>query len=226
MALQFPSTDSGLLAWANHFGTTIAAGPPTIYGLTSTQSTAFTAAVTSFQTALTACEPTVRNKAATAAKNSAKASLKIMATQLANIINGQPTVSDAQKIALGLTVRATPSPVPAPANPPELDIVSVTGRTVKIRVHNNVTMKRARPAGVTGTTVFTYIGMTPPGDVTLWTFQGNTSKTVVDVAFPEATPAGSAVWLIAFWYNGKGQSGPACSPVSTYLAGGSVSMAA
>jgi type II secretory pathway component PulC len=93
-----PAADAALLAWANHFATMIAAGPPTIYGLTTVQSTAFTATVASFQTALTACEPTVRNKAATAAKNSAKASLKLSAKQLASIIDGQPNVSDAQKI--------------------------------------------------------------------------------------------------------------------------------
>jgi hypothetical protein len=226
MALLFPSTDSGLLAWANHFSTTIAAGPPTIYGLTSAQSTSFATTVTAYQTALTACEPTVRNRAATAAKNSAKASLKLAATQLANIIYGQATVSDAQKIALGLTVRAKPTPIPAPAEAPALEVVIVTGRTVKIRLHNSETGKRGRPAGVTGATVFTYIGATPPSDASLWTFQGSTSKTVVDIAFSPTLAPGTEVWVIAYWCNGKLQSGPPCSPVPAYLAGGSVSMAA
>lgn len=225
MAQFFPTTDAGMLAWAQHFSTMISA-TPTTYGLVAAQATAYATLVTNYQTALTACEPTVRNKTSTAAKNQAKAALKLSSVQLANIINGQPTVTDAQKIALGLNVRATPTPVPPPGNPPTLDIVSVTGKTVKIRLHNDATSKRARPAGVTGTTIFSYVGATPPADITAWVFQGSSSKTIVDIAFDNTVAAGSIVWLTAFWYNGKGQSGPACAPVSTYLAGGSVSLAA
>jgi len=221
----FPNADAAALAWAQHFSSMITASATT-YGLTAAQATAYAALVTSYQTALAASEPTVRSKTTTAAKNQAKATLKLSSTQLANIIYGQPTVTDAQKIALGLTVRATPTPVPPPGNPPSLDIVSVVGRTVKIRVHNDASSKRARPAGVTGTTVFSYVGATPPADITAWVFQGSNSRTVVDVAFDSTVAPGSAVWLTAFWYNGKGQAGPACAPVSTYLAGGSVSMAA
>jgi hypothetical protein len=221
----FPITDAGALSWAQHFASMITASPVD-YGLVAGQASAFTGLVAGFQTWLTACEPTVRNKASTAAKNAARAAMKLSATQLANIINGQPAVSDAQKIALGLTVRGSYSPVPVPADPPALAIVSVIGRTVKIRVHSSATVTRARPAGVTGATVFSYVGTTPPGDLSTWRFQGSTSKAVIDVTFSDTAPAGSAVWLIAFWYNGKGQSGPACSPVPTYLAGGSVSLAA
>ena len=221
----FPNTDAGALAWAQHFSSMINLSPIT-YGLVAGDATSFAALVANYQTDLAACEPTIRNKASTAAKKSARVALKLSASQLANIIAGQSTVNDAQKIALGLTVRGKPSRIPAPDNPPELDIVSVTGRTVKIRVHNNVTMKRALPAGVSGSTLFSFVGATPPGDMTAWTFQGNSSKTVTDVTFGATAPAGAAVWLIAFWYNSKGQRGPACAPVSTYLAGGSVSMAA
>ena len=221
----FPNTDSGALAWAQHFSSMISLSPIT-YGLVAGDAAAFAALVADYQTALAVCEPTIRNKASTAAKKSARAALKLSASRLASIIGGQSTVNDAQKIALGLTVRGKPSPIPAPGNPPELDIISVTGRTVKIRVHNNVTMKRALPAGVSGWTLFSFVGATAPGDLTAWTFQGNSSKTVTDVTFPATATAGAAVWLLAFWYNGKGQSGPACAPVNAYLGGGSVSMAA
>jgi hypothetical protein len=222
MAQQFPSSDSALLAFGVHFSSMISATLAT-YGLVAAQATAFATLVTNFQSALAACEPTVRSKTATAAKNAARSQMNLSAQQLINIINGQPSVTNAQKIALGINVRSVPTPIPTPGNPPELDIVSVTGRTVKIRMHNNTTMTRARPAGVTGCTVFSYVGTTPPADMTAWNFEGNTSKTVVDVLFPSTVAGGSAVWLTAFWYNGKGQSGPACAPVTTYLAGGSVS---
>jgi hypothetical protein len=34
------------------------------------------------------------------------------------------------------------------------------------------------------------------------------------------------VWLTAFWFNGRKQSGPACAPVGTNLPGGSVALGA
>jgi hypothetical protein len=218
-----PTTDNALLAWSLNFSTLISA-TPTTYGLSATQATAYATLHSQYSAALaTATNPTTRTKANVAAKNTARDALKTDARLLAKIVDGQATVTNQQRIQLGLNVRTVPTPVPVPSLPPEMDIVSVVGRTVKIRVHNSATTKRARPAGVTGTTIFSYVGATPPNDVTAWTFQGNTSKTVVDIAFGNTLAAGSQVWLCAFWYNGKGQSGPACTPVTTYLAGGNVS---
>jgi hypothetical protein len=48
----------------------------------------------------------------------------------------------------------------------------------------------------------------------------------VELAFLSGNPPGTRVWLTAFWFNGRKQSGPMCAPVGTNLPGGSVSMAA
>ena len=85
----FPSADAAALAWAQHFSSMITASATT-YGLTAAQATAYATLVTNYQTALAASEPTVRSKTTTAAKNQAKATLKLSSTQLANIIYGQP----------------------------------------------------------------------------------------------------------------------------------------
>ena len=45
-------------------------------------------------------------------------------------------------------------------------------------------------------------------------------RTVFDVEFPATVAAGAQVWLCAFWFNPRSQSGPACQPISAYLAGG------
>ena len=106
----FPSSDSALLGWANNFGTRLAASPST-FNVTAGQCTAFTALVTSFSTALAACEKSVRSKSSVNAKNAARDAMKASAKLLANCVYGSATVTDAQKLLLGLNVRVQPTPV-------------------------------------------------------------------------------------------------------------------
>jgi hypothetical protein len=225
MASFLPVKDATLLAWAQNFYA-VANVAPTTYGLTAAQCTAFNTLVTNYQTALAACEPGVRNKSAVQAKNTAKAALKTNARLLAKLVEGTASVTNAQKAALGVNVRAMPSPIPAPSVSPQLDIVSVTGRTVTIRLHSSETGKRGKPAGVKGAAIFSYVGATAPTDPSAYAFQGNTTKTVNVVAFPESTSAGTTVWLTAMWFNERAMSGPACEPVSATIQYGMSSMAA
>ena len=217
MASFLPNKDAALLAWgANLYA--VANLAPTTYGLTTGQCTAFNTLLTAYQTALAACDPGVRSKAAVLAKNNAKAALKTNARFLAKLVEGTSTVTNAQKATLGLNVRAMPSPIPAPAFAPQVDIVSVIGRTVKVRLHNSETAgKRGKPAGVKGAAVFSYVGATAPTDPTLYQFEGNTTLTVVDVAFPGTVAAGATVWITAMWFNERTQSGPAAAPVQAII---------
>ena len=227
MAVTFPRTDDGLLAWSLNFKTLITA-TPTAYGLIRlAQATAYGTVHTNYATALQACDPAIRNKTSTVAKNQARTALKTAAQQTASIVEGTPTVTDSQKISLGLNVRQPPSPVPVPSSSPGLDVVSTSGWTVEIRLHDTASgKKRGKPPGVTGATVFSYVGATPPTDIGAWKFEGNTGKTVVDVSFPNTLAMGTQVWLTAFWFNARKESGPACLPVSATIYGGTVSMAA
>jgi hypothetical protein len=137
------------------------------------------------------------------------------------------SVTDGQKLSLGLNVKASPSPIPVPSSAPGLDVVSVSAWTVKIKLHDSTSSaKRGKPPGVSGAAVFSFVGATPPTDIAAWKFEGNTGRTNIDVAFANTLAPGALVWLTAFWFNGRKQSGPACAPVSTNLQGGSVSMAA
>jgi hypothetical protein len=222
----FPSTDAALLAWSLNLSTLITA-TPTAYGLTTTQATAYAGLHAAYGTALAACDPAMRNKSAVATKNGAKINLKYNARLLANLVYGTGTVTNAQKLALGLTVRAMPSPVPVPGSAPGLDVISVSAWTVKIKLHDSTSSaKRGKPPGVTGASVFSFVGATAPSDMGAWKFEGNTGRTKIDVAFDNTNAPGTKVWLSAFWFNPSKQSGPACSPVSANLPGGSVSMAA
>lgn len=212
-----PTKDATLLAFAQNFSTLITAAPTT-YGLVVGQATALAALVTAFQTSLAACEPGVRNKAAVFTKNTARTNLKTSVRLLAKIIEGQATVTNAQKAALGLNVRSAPTPIPPPALPPQVDVVSVVGRTVKVRLHNAETSpRRGKPANVKGAALFSFVGASAPSDPGLYKFEGNTTLTTVDVGFPATVAPGATVWITAIWFNERAQSGPPATPVSAVI---------
>jgi hypothetical protein len=224
-----PSTDAGLLAWSENFSALInAAGAP--YGVPVPLAVAYATKHTSYATKLQlAVEPTTRTKLTVADKNDAKHFLKVAARQIASIIDGQATVTTAQRLALGLTVRdVVPTPIPAPSAAPLIEVKGVFGRTARVRLIDAAhPTRRGRPAGTIGAAVFSYVGAgpggaTPPADLGLWKFEGNTGRTTVDVLFPNAVAPGATVWLAAFWFNARMQAGPTAAPVSTNLPGGSV----
>jgi hypothetical protein len=219
MASFLPASDTLMLKWAQNFYSVANATPgPTGYGLTAAQLTAYNTLLTSYQTALAACDPGVRSKAAVFTKTQAKAALVADARLLAKVVQGTASVTDAQKATLGLNVRATPQPVPVPADPPQIDVVSVDSRTVNIRLHSaTVAGKRKRPTGVKGAAVFSYVGATAPTDPTSYTFQGNTSLTNFAVTFPDTVMPGATVWITAMWFNTRAQSGPAAQPVQATI---------
>ena len=220
--MAIPKKDSDLAAWSINFNTRITATPVT-FGLTAGQATAYTTLHAAFIAAYNAASADgARSKSLVTAKETAKAALLVYARELYGFVQANTTVSDADKNLLGVTVKAAPTPVPPPSDPPALDIVSVTGRTVRIRLHDSTdASRRGKPVGVNGAAVFSFVGATPPSGTSTWKFEGNTGKTLVDVTFPDSVAPGAQVWLCAFWFNQSKQSGPACDPMSTNVQFGS-----
>jgi hypothetical protein len=226
IALSFPTTDTGLLAWSLNLLDLITA-QPTDYNLVAADATSYGLVHTAFADALAACDPAQRNKAAVVAKNTARTALKNAATLLGNKVYSGANVSDAQKTELGMPPRATPAPIPAPSSAPVLEVISATGWTVRIRLRDASGARRGRAAGTAGASVFSFVGEEPPTDISAWRFEGSAGRVnKIDIDFANTLAAGTKVWLTAFWFNGRKQSGPACAPISTNLPGGSVSMAA
>lgn len=217
-----PRKDQNLLAWADNFSTLITSAPTT-YGLTAANATALAGLVSTYSTALEAStNPSTRGGSTVLAKDQARVNMVSYCRQLARAVQGTLTVTNQQRYDLGLTVRITePSPIPPPGATPGLDVVSVSGNTVRIRLHDTTSpTRRGRPFGVDGAAVFSFVGAVPPGDVDGWKFEGNTTRTTVTVTFPSDVAPGAKVWLTAFWFNPRAQSGPACAPVGTNLPGG------
>ncbi len=221
-----PDTDAGLLAWSSNFSTLITA-TPTAYGLTAGNATDYATAQTAYASALTAAtEPSTRGNATVLAKDIARDELIALTRLFARQVGNTMSVTDLQRQALGLTIRdPEPSPIPPPADWPGVQVRKVVGRTVSLRLINTENpTRRAKPPGVIGASIFTFVGTTPPTEITDWVFEGNTGKTLVDVTFPSTVPAGATVFITCFWFNGRKESGPACPPVSTNLQGGTVSV--
>ena len=124
--------------------------------------------------------------------------------------------------ALGLpSVDVEPSPIPAPGIKPGIAIRKRDENRITIDIFNpDEPNSRTRPLGVSGAAIFSFIGEEAPTTEAGWKFEGNTTRMRIDVAFPASVTLGSKVWLTAFYFNPRAMSGPAATPVSTYLPGG------
>jgi hypothetical protein len=225
--MAVPTRDSLLATFAPNFSGIITLSPTT-YNVTAGQATSLATATDNFLDAYNAQQADgARSKSLTTAKNSAKLALLALLRPMYGAIQASSTVSNTLKVNLGIVVRRMPAPVPAPSAAPVVVVVSVTGRTVRLRLRDAANPHRVgRPANVAAATILSYVGTTPPASIGDWRFEANVSKTLLDVTFPETVAPGARVWFTVFWSNRKDQAGPACDPVGTYLQFGSVSAAA
>jgi hypothetical protein len=85
-----------------------------------------------------------RSPSAIIDKDQKKADLISNARMLARIIQANPSVTNAQRSDLGLTVRdPDPSPIPVPSSDPLIEIKSIEGRTVRVRLIDRANPTRA-----------------------------------------------------------------------------------
>ena len=217
----YGGTDTLLLSGGTNFKTKIDA-TPAAFGLTAGQATAYDAVFGAFAAAMAAiADPDNRTRSKVAVKDDAAAKLRKMTSDYAKIINGNASVTAAQKISLGLSVRKTPSPIPAPIARPAVDLIAANGFTVSIAIHDSAASnKRGKAKGAQAAWVYTYVGETYPSDPTWWDFQGATTKAKYDIVFDNTLPGGTQVWVCCAWINAKQEAGPVSLPITTNLQGG------
>ena len=175
----FAGTDAQLYAGSASFATKISA-TPTAYGLTAPQATAYAARNATYAAAYEAAiDPETRTKGTVAAKNDARVAVRMTASDLAKVINGTATVTDEQKIDLGLNVRKRPSPRPAPGTPSDFGI--------KLSGDGSLTLTWTckNPKGSTGTMYQVYRRTTATGEFTY--LGGAGEKKFVDATVPAGT---------------------------------------
>jgi len=211
----YAMSDAELLGWSGAFSQNLSA-TPVAFHVTVEQATAYAALNTAFATALAVWrDNSTRTPVASGKKQAAREALVDSLRSLVPFINNNPLTTDAQRDALGISARKQPTPIPAPSTSPIVEIESVDRRTVKIRLRGDAG-RRARPDGVGGASVFSFVGPVAPTEPAQWKFEGLISRTQFELTFPEPQTAATA-WVCANWYNERGETGPACNPVSVNL---------
>jgi hypothetical protein len=216
-----PSNNGELLSWATSFSAKISDSPQSV-GLVASQSTQFASYLSAFSADLAVSEdPTTRTRGSIEKRRQSAAQLKAYARELARIINAFPATTNEVRLNLGLTPRKeTIGPSEVPDEAPLLEVVEARGRLLKCRLHTQDSARRGKLPSAAGATIFSYIGSAPPADISLWKFEGSSTRCNFTLEFPPTVPAGAQVWLCAFWYSPTAASGPACQPITAYLAGG------
>lgn len=216
-----PLKDETLRSFCTAFAATITPVPAT-YGLAASDAPSLNAAVTSYSDALAVtAEPSTRTRVSVAARDMAKRSLIALMRNLYKKVNAANLAADKRE-ALGLPiVDVEPTPIPAPAMKPGISILKRDENIVSLQLFDPADPNtRARPLGVSGAAIFSFVGEEAPNTEVGWKFEGNTTRMRIDVSFPAAVTPGSKIWLTAFFFNPRAMSGPAATPVSTYLPGG------
>jgi hypothetical protein len=218
--------DADIVAGSANFASLIATGFAS-YGLTSAQSTAFGTLNTALQSAYSAAvNPSTRTPVAIEAKNLALRNMRANAILLAKIVYATATVTDTQLVALGLLPRSLRTPITVPTVPPTIEVISVMGRLVKVRIHDTETERRGLPFGATGANIYSFVGPDAPTDPREYHFEGVSTRAIAEILFPNTVASGATVWLSACWVSARGQMSIGSTPVSFTLQGGAIPAAA
>lgn len=226
-----PSREGELVTWSANMSALLAADP-VIYGLTLGQATDFATLQTAYADAYTiANNDSTRTPASIVTKNDAKEALingPGGIRELVDIIQAFPGTTNTMRANLQITVRDTePSPIDPPASAPVLEVMKVWGRQVTVRIKVTADSEtRGKPEGVAGATVLRAVGENPPSNEEGWKFVGNTGRTSYTFNLPDTVEPGSKVWITAFWFNPRKQSGPGATPVYTMTNNAGLSQAA
>jgi hypothetical protein len=215
-----PAKQADQVNWASNFSLVISNPSSGNLGLSPAQITEFSRIAADLSASWnTNLNPATRTKVTVAEKRTLLRSMKAFARNLVGIIQSTPTVTDAQKQELRITIRkTTPSkPVP-PTQKPEIKKRTVDGRNVTIEILN-ADNRRGRPAKTFAVSIWGYFGENPEAPGANWVPLTTTGKNIITLPFgPSAT--GDKVWLTAFYLNGAKEAGPASDPMPFILPAG------
>ena len=226
--MAVPKKDFDLVDWSRNFREKIV-GHTEEFGLTEAQADAYALLDEQFAQAYAqASGPASKSQYLVALKNTARAALWAGARELYARIQVNTSVSDADKIALGVLVpKTTLTPVPRPSEAPGIRVVSTSGHTVTLRfIDATNPTRRGRPIGTASLNLFTHVGPDAPAGPDGWRYALSTTKVTVDVTLPSSVAPGAMVWFTAFWLNPRGQPGPTAAPIGTNIPGGGVNLRA
>lgn len=214
-----PRRDVDLLQWSRNLSARISADPQSVF-LTPQQAAEYATLHLAYAQAFQLSQnPGTAAPSSFVEKDRARDELKRMARQLTGWIRAQG-VTDAQRIALGLRPRrqGRGALIPRPDHDPLLQIISVSGCAISVRLHDRTApTRKGKPARVNSVVLFRWVGDNPPTDLSAWGAPLHKSVARFTVDFPPELTPGTKVWLTAQWVNARGEPGPGCAPVSTRI---------
>lgn len=207
-----PSRDADFALWAANFATLIAAAP-TAYGLIVGDATAISAANDAFQAAyVVSTTPETRTSATVATTRGARATAQAVFRPYAMRINANQSVTNAQRVDLGLTVRTlVPTPIPPPATSPALLLVAATPGQHQLQARDSATpTSKAKPFGVIGLELWVAVGTVAAVSPEAGSFKQISTKTPFQVGYGPAD-VGKVATYFGRWITRSGNSGIAFS---------------
>lgn len=181
----FPSRDADIGPWLANFDDLITANP-TDYGLTAPDAVIINAQRMAWDAAYAlAVNPATRTPVTVAAKDVAKATMRSIVLPYATAISANPAVLDADKVAVGVTVRiSTRTPISAPGAAPGFDLLSLYPGEATLRTYDLSTpTSKKMPYGAVGIEVVQSLGTAPAVDPDAASFSTLVSKSPSVIAF-------------------------------------------
>lgn len=178
MADYIPSTDSGFAAWLLNFSTLLTASPST-YGLTAPDAVIVAGQETAYSAALAlSVDPGTRTPVTVAAKDAARAAAEFVVRPYAVQISQNPSVTNGDKVAIGVTVRSNiPTPIPAPVTPPGITLLMAQPLTHQIQVKPVGSSNKAKPPGCIAIEIARSVGTVAATDPNQLAIIGQYGKT-------------------------------------------------
>lgn len=213
-----PSDDAGLDSFADDFGDYVADNNEAL-GIADADKNLVQSAQANFHSKMTALSAAqTAAQVARADKDASRVALVALLRQQARQIQANPATTDAQRAALGITVRdTTPTAVAAPTTQPVL-FVDTSNRLMHVVSFRDALtpFSKAKPAGVSGCEIFRKIGGTPPASIAECEFVANDSASPY-VADYDGADGGKMVYYFGRWATRSGLTGPTSDLISATI---------
>ena len=220
MSNYIPRADSEFNTWQTNFLNYVGANLASL-GLTAADLTPLTTAQTSWGSDYTA-HVTAQTAASSAlqTKETSRDSFETSLRSLVRRLQGLPTLTDAQRAAMNITLRETTRTANAV---PDTRPVATVDTSQRLRHTISFTDEttpntRAKPDGVMGCEIWVKVGDPAPTDPSQLQFLGTDTRTPY-VAEYGGEDAGKVAHYMLRWVNTKGEQGPWSQTVSATITG-------
>lgn len=218
MSDYIPAADAELIEFADNFISKID-GLETSFGLVATDTDALTALRDTFNAAY-AANNTAQTAAQTARtqKDADKKPLVAKLRDLAQDVQETNSVTDAQRMSLGLNVRQAPAPTGPPTSRPVVEVDTSQPLQHTVKFYDNEMETKGKPEGVKGAEIWCKVG----GEATMneddYRYLGTDTATPY-LAVHKPENVGKQAHYLLRWVNSKGEWGAWSNTASATITG-------